>query len=128
MILMKKRFSLLLPWHDYLTTTKKDQLTENLYSLLLKCLQQIHFKSTRYSTWIPLHPPAQDKLQYFQKIPSTKKNNPINSLLDPIIEHNKKADLPEPIDDWIPEENDYGYKLPRPTDDWLPEPVDDWNL
>ena len=57
MTLMKKKISLLLPWYDYLINTQEKQLTENIYSLLLKCLRQIHFKSARYSSLTPLRPP-----------------------------------------------------------------------
>ena len=128
MAIMKKKFSLLLPWHDFLTTTPKEQLIEKMYPLLLKCLRQIHFKSIRYASLVPLHSPSQDELQYFKEKLSDKKNNPLDSLLNPIIENNKKIDLPEPVDDWIPKKDDYTKKLPSPTNDWLPEPVDDWKL
>ena len=129
MILMKKKFSLLLPWHDYLTTTSEGQLSEKLYPLLLKCLRQIHFKSARYASLIPSHSPAQDKLQYFEKILPATQKNPLDSLINPVIERNKKADLPLPVDGWVPKKkDDYTQKLPEPTDDWLPEPVDDWKL
>ena len=128
MILMKKKFALLLPWHDYLTTTPQKQLAEKIYPLLLKCLRQIHFKSTRYASLVPMRPPIQDQLQYFEKTSPIKKKKSLDSLLDPIIDDNKKVVLPEPVDDWTPKKDDYSQNLPRPTDDWLPEPVDDWNL
>ena len=128
MALMKKKFSLLLPWHDYLVNTPEKQLIKNIYPLLLKCLQEIHFKSSLYSSLVPTQPPSQGKMQYFKKILPTKEKNPIDSLLNPIIKHSKDVSLPEPVDDWIPEKDSYTQKLPLPTNDWLPEPVDDWSF
>ena len=128
MALMKKKFSLLLPWHHYLTTTPENQLEEKVYPLILKCLRQIHFKSSLHASWVPLRPPSHNQLQYFEKISPQREKNPIDSLLNPIIEQSKKVDLPEPVDDWTPKKDDYSQKLPQPTDDWLPEPVNDWIL
>ena len=129
MALMKKKFALLLPWYDYLTTTKEERLTEKIYPLLLKCLRQIRFKSTRYASLLPRHPPGSgNELKYFEKVLPNKPKNSIDSLLKPIVEANKKTDLPVPVDDWVPKKDDYTQKLPLPTNDWLPEPVDDWKL
>ena len=124
--LMKKKLSLLLPWHHYLTATPENRLEEKIYPLLLRCLREIHFKSTRYASLASVRPPSRGG--YFKKVIPEQKKDSLDSLLDPILKQKQAVELPKPVDDWVPKEDDYTQKLPIPTNDWLPEPVDDWKL
>lgn len=144
---VKKRLELLLPWYELTQSSNVNDINKSFLPIMKKCLTSIKTQSTRlvlFSRFTDNKKASiSSTMKFFKLQEGTISNNKlnrdgVNEILDPIIEEHKKAGLPVPTNEWVPNENDFAQAktplaVPTPDPNYippnaLPKPVDDWGV